>query len=350
MGKKIVSSLVLFSLLISVYQTVFAKGANPTYRPTGGSAVTFYLENDVFSKTDENYTHGCGLTWISHDFSTNDAPFFFTRPLFALLSLIGKKGNSRNVSLSFRQNIYTPRDISTLKLIKDDQPYAGITYFPIGVHEKNSHEISSLELDVGIVGPHSYAADSQKKIHELIDSPDPKGWNNQLKDEIILNLSYDYRWRYFKKNFFKKLGVDVLPHWGGGLGNMRTYANAGAQFRLGWSLPNNFGSYIIQPSCECQVPPKGLESAPSNPFPLFSIHFYTILDGQFVLRDIFLDGNTFKDSHRVDKNNWLGMLTLGVGIQIHRFKIDYSYVRQTRTFKTQKKPHQYGGITLSMLL
>jgi len=90
-----------------------------------------------------------------------------------------------------------------------------------------------------------------------------------------------------KEKIFRKLGVDILPHVGGGLGNMRTYANIGAQFRLGWSLPNNFGSYIIQPSCECQAPPGGLDSAPSDTYPLFAIHVYTMLDGQTVLRDIF---------------------------------------------------------------
>jgi len=86
-----------------------------------------------------------------------------------------------------------------------------------------------------------------------------------------------------KEKIFPQIGSGHFAPCGWWTGK---YANIGAQFRLGWSLPNNFGSYIIQPSCECQ-PPGGLDSAPSDTHPLFTIHVYTILDGQTVLRDIF---------------------------------------------------------------
>ena len=116
------------------------------------STFTFYLENDVFGKTDQNYTHGCGLAWISRDFEPGTPPLL-TQPFFKLMSCLSKTGDFRNISLSFRQNIYTPEDISKFEYIKNDQPYAGVTFAPIGFHEKNSRCIASL----GLVGPHSYA-------------------------------------------------------------------------------------------------------------------------------------------------------------------------------------------------
>ncbi len=313
------------------------------------STVTVYLENDIFSRTDQNYTHGCGVAWISGDFAADRKAPFPTRPFFNLLSLMGTGGGSRNISLSLRQNIYTPENIDETRLIRYDQPYAGVTFFPIGFHEKNFSNMNSLELDIGMIGPHSYADRSQKKLHELLDSKSPNGWNNQINDEFIVNINFDRRWRLLKKEIKGKFGYDILPHLGGGIGNMRSYFNAGAQARFGWALPDNFGSYIIQPGCECAVP-DGNKKAGKKNYPLFSFHLYTTIDGQAVLRDIFLDGNTFRKSHKVEKLPLVGALTLGSAVQVYRFKIDYSYVILTKMFRTQNASHLFGGITLSLIL
>ena len=155
----------------------------------------------------------------------------------------------------------------------------------------------------------------------MIDNLAPKGRINQLHDEMILNLYYDRRWRFLKNDISNKIGFDVLPHFGG-VGNMKTYLNSGVQFRMGWMLPNNFGSYILQPSCECQIPSDRDNARPGIKFPPFMFHIYTSFDGQIVLRDIFLDGNTFRDSHRVEKRILVDYLTLDFALQIHRFKLD----------------------------
>jgi len=52
-------------------------------------------------------------------------------------------------------------------------------------------------------------------------------------------------------------------------------------------LPNNFGSYIIQPSCECQIPSDRDKAQAISKYPAFMFHIYTSFDGQLVLRDIF---------------------------------------------------------------
>jgi len=75
--------------------------------------------------------------------------------------------------------------------------------------------------------------------------------------------------------------------------------------------------------------------------------FSSPFDGLAVARNIFLDGNTFRDSHSVEKEKFVACFVGGIGFIVNRFKITYSHVYQTREFKTQEKEQQYGAISLS---
>ena len=70
-----------------------------------------------------------------------------------------------HVSFILGQNIFTPEDITNPNLIVNDRPYAGWLYVGIGLIKRhNSGRIAvfdTLELDLGIVGPESFAEDIQ---------------------------------------------------------------------------------------------------------------------------------------------------------------------------------------------
>ncbi len=76
----------------------------------------------------------------------------------------------RNFTLSLGQKIYTPDDIEEKELIEDDRPYAGYTFFGIGVNSRTGRRLDSFELNVGLVGPDSYARDIQKTVHEWVNT------------------------------------------------------------------------------------------------------------------------------------------------------------------------------------
>ncbi len=338
--KKNTHIFIVLSLLIVLPKTVQPQDQIANASPT----FIIYLENDVFAKTDRNYTHGCGFTWVSRDYNTHSPKPIWYRPFFYLLSILGKPGQYRNYTITLRQNIYTPDDLKETHLIEIDRPYAGVTYLAFGFHEKDTKNISTLDIDVGILGPCSYAASAQKRPHELIGTVDPKGWHHRLKDEVIFNLNFERRWKTLEIGGYRGFGIDIFPHIGGGLGNMKTYAKGGAQFRLGYNIPAKFGSYILQPGCECPIPAR----EPDQPSTVWGIHFFAALEGQAVLRDIFLDGNTFKDSHSVDKYPMRASFTGGFGLQFHRFQLNYVFTVETCQFKYQKKGHVFGGFTLSI--
>jgi hypothetical protein len=310
---------------------------------------SFYFENDLFADTDYGYTNGVKLSWISPDltgYARSDSLPDWSLPIIRRLPFINEQGLQRNVGLSIGQNMYTPGDISIDDLIEDDRPYAGWTYLGIGLHSKNESRLDSMEIQLGIVGPDSFAEHTQKLVHKLRGCQTPNGWDNQLNNEPGLAVVYERRWRFFYNGPVGKSGLDFIPHLGGALGNVHTYANAGMEARIGWNLPRDFGTSLIRPA--------GNSSAPLNDHDPrlsrdqnFSLYVFAGADGRGVLRNIFLDGNTFTDSHSVDKKHFVADIGGGIGLIIHRFKLTYTHVLQTKEFKGQKDNQTFGSITLT---
>ncbi|MCP4653996.1 MAG: lipid A deacylase LpxR family protein, partial [bacterium] len=80
--------------------------------------------------------------------------------------------------------------------------------------------------------------------------------------------------------------------------------------------------------------------------PKFEAFVFAGVDGRVVARSIFLDGNTFKDSHSVDKKYFVYDLKGGLSIRIHSWRFDYSLVRRSKEFD-QGKDQIYGSISFS---
>jgi lipid A 3-O-deacylase len=77
-------------------------------------------------------------------------------------------------------------------------------------------------------------------------------------------------------------------------------------------------------------------------------YVFAAVTGRAIGRDIFLDGNTFRDSHSVDKETLVGHLILEGSMVYRRFKLSYADVFRTREFEGQGDKHEYGSIILSM--
>lgn len=291
---------------------------------------SFFLENDVFAGTDRYYTHGTKLAWTSpYRMSDPSDPF-----------------SLHATSLSFGQSIFTPYDIEREDLIEDDRPYAGITYFSLALHRTDGRTMDTFEFLLGIVGPSSLAAEMQRFVHSLYRGTRPQGWDHQLKDEIVFSMAFDKKWRIFRSGDGEKLGCDLIGHIGGTLGTMMTAAATGWQFRFGSNIPHDFGAFLLRPGGESGVlfndySNRRAESKRTG------IHGFVYLVGHGVYRNIFLDGNTFKESHRVDKYAFVGDIVLGFTVLRNRFKFSYAYVYRTKQFKTQAKPQIFGSINFS---
>lgn len=71
------------------------------------------------------------------------------------------------------------------------------------------------------------------------------------------------------------------------------------------------------------------------------------LDGRAVARNIFLDGNTFSDSHSVDKKPLVGDATAGVAFTLGDYRLSYSLNARSKEFDGQDGRSVFGAMTLS---
>jgi len=317
---KLYFTITCISILLFYLSTpLFAETEKSQIKDNGSFHV--YFENDTFLNTDRGFTHGFRFSWYSND------------------NYNKKLGFQNYISLSIGQNIYTPDDLQQTQLDENDRPYAGYLYLGIGIHKRNSHWIDTFEFDVGVVGPHSYAEEVQKATHFILRNQKPSGWDNQLKDELAVQMIYEHKMKILQAGWSDALGFEIIPHFGGGLGNVYIYSNLGYQIRLGWRLPDDFGMGPFRPGGDCNINSRGRSGLGG--------YWFFAIDGQAVLRNIFLDGNTFLDSHRVEKKPLTANILTGLSLIAGNFNFSFTYVFWTKKFTTEQRRQTFAALNLS---
>ncbi len=337
----------LLVLLILVSGPLLA-GENPKDRWT----FNLYFENDLFAETDQNYTNGIRLAWVSPDLTDYIKDRSLPRWIRSLNRRLtffhpSYKGLQRNLVFSIGQTIYTPSDINATQVVKDERPYAGWLYSSMAYHIKNQNELDSLEIQIGVVGPAAQGKETQDFIHDLRGFEKFQGWDNQLENELGIALIYEHKDKVINRtDRYGNFGYDVITHFGGALGNVATYLNAGAEIRFGWLIPNDFGTSAVRPGGDNSAPGAYWDPRINNP-DRWGVHAFISVDGRFVGRDIFLDGNTIRDSHSVDKKLGVADFAVGVSTVFSGFKVSFAKVFRTKEFKGQDHHHSYGSLSIS---
>lgn len=333
------------ALTVLLMSCSLAAGAG---KDVAGGTLGVYFENDMFAGTDRYYTNGFKLSWSSPDLENYGDSRYASPllPLFNLIPYINDQAYQKNLVYAFGQNIYTPSDTQATELITNDRPYAGWLYLGFGVVWKDSEVRNSLVLDIGVVGPWSYAQQTQRLIHDLRGLDHPNGWDNQLGNELGVIVVYERMWRWPKHERRSGLDWEVLPHAGIALGNVRTFANMGAELRFGLNLPDDFGTAPIGPVATTSTPVDGVQAADRAWFDL-GLYLFARVDGRIVGRDIFLDGNTFRDSPSVSHEVFVADLSVGTAINIKNTKLAYALVYRTKEFKQQQDAQVFGTVSLN---
>jgi hypothetical protein len=311
-----------------------ASGAALAADPERGT-FSVILENDLFYGADRDYTNGVQLAWTSGADRVPgwllDAARAF--PLFPA-------GGTVRVSYALGQTMYTPRDTTLANPPLDDRPYGGWLYGAVGLVAETGRTLDQIQLQVGVVGPASLAEDAQKFIHRLRGIDLPQGWDHQIKNEPGVVFTYQRSWRALVAENLWGVGFDLTPHLGAAVGNIFTYANAGATVRVGWNLPDDYGPPRIQPS----LPGSGF----FVPDETFGFYFFAGVEGRAVARNIFLDGNTWQSSRSVDKEIFVGDAQFGFAATLGAARLAYTHVFRTREFRTQRTSDEFGSVSLSV--
>jgi len=348
--------------------------AEETLSLRGGTA---RLENDLFLGTDQNYTNGVAFTLVSHDIPGRLRPECLPAPirLHAQLIQIMNPGfwvgadnptDTQNAVVRFGQSMYTPEDYTRTDLITGDRPYAGLLYMGLAWNrrkhepESNHEMLDTREITLGVIGPWSLAEQTQNLVHDARGIDRFQGWQHQLKNEPAFQLALDRKFREFRGAgaIIPGFSADSIRSLGLRLGNIETSATLGVEGRIGWNLPNDFGSYPIRPGAENRPPSaaslhgKSSDSAPTASRPRPGVHLFGTLEAKAVAYDFSLDGNLFRSSHSVTRRPWVAQAAFGVsaqGIVAGRgYRLAVMRVYRTREFEEQDTKQAYGSIALSV--
>jgi lipid A 3-O-deacylase len=293
-------------------------------------------ENDTFGGTDRFYTDGVALG-ISHTGPSWMDP---------VANWLPWGEGRRTVSYDFAQAMFTPSDKDLNPPDPNDRPYAGILALGLTLHVEKPHSYYGLKFVTGVVGPWSGAEQTQNAVHDLIGNGRSQGWDYQLHNEPIFNFAFEYRHKFQLAGQREGWSLEALPFAGGWLGNMLTQGQIGGIGRFGYNMPDDFGPTLVR-GMDFMPPPKRDADHPSKSNWGFSAYGGAMAN--LVLRDITLDGNTFKDSPSVDKEWFVPAAGIGMTVGNRHFQASFSYIFWGKEFEGQQDYSKFGSLTFSYL-
>lgn len=284
--------------------------------PQGQERVTYSLDlfDDFLFGKDDQITGGWTLT--RHSETMGDWDDF--QGLFSTLGRFGGRiptlsapGLRYRHTISLGQVIQTPGNLSRSDLIPEDVPYAGLLAIQAAWYGYDDTRLRGFALTAGVVGPAALGKQVQSGVHQLIGNDEPRGWDNQLANEPVLNLAYRRKRKLWAARTGDGWGADLTLDGHGALGNLYTALAGGLELRAGYNLPGGFAP-VADPvgfalHHQARLRPARPERA--------SVYLSAVARGHLVARNLLLDGNTFTNSHGVDKTPVVGQFLLGAHLE-----------------------------------
>jgi hypothetical protein len=365
-------------LLLLLTPNAVTAADSPAGQCTEDKAIRFRgftarLENDLFVDTDQNYTNGVSVTAVSHNLQGDPDPDCLPWPARLHAALIrrfdpgfwrddGDAARAQNVVLKIGQSMYTPADPARTDLIADDRPYAGLLYAGLSWNRRRHdpktdvEKLDTREITLGVIGPLSLAEEAQDLIHDVRGFDKFNGWHNQLRNEPAVQLAREQKYRNYRGagTIIPGFSADTIRALGLRLGNIETSASAGIEGRIGWNLPNDFGSYPIRPAAENRPPAPASSQDGADRFAAVrpGAHLFAALETKLVAYDFSLDGNLFRESHSVTRRPLVLQAAFGFSVQhpiaSHGVKLAVMRVYRSREFEEQRGRHSFGSIASSI--
>ena len=332
-----------------------------SFLPDSGDAnLTAYLDNDLFADTDQDYTNGARVSWISG--SRDPAEFGWlqrtldqlsedpvSRFVFSKLSGFSDPGELEyNYGFSLTQLMFTPEEWDLLEAPEGERPYAGWLGVDMSLHTKDDQALNSVSLAIGTTGPHSYAQEAQNLVHDIRGQDKFQGWNSQIPNEVTVNVYTTQRRRVVVIDpRFSRFGIDGFVEGRLGLGTYDTGASVGSLMRIGWNLPVDFADARLS------VTSYSHQSFKTSRRERKSWSFYGItgFQGAAVGHNITLDGPVFSDfSTGTSSKPLVGEVYVGFGARYQDVNFSYVHTYRSKEFEGQNSAQSFGSLTLGVRL
>jgi hypothetical protein len=280
--------------------------------------IRLHYENDFFSGSDRYYTQGINLETVHPSFQNNPVNYLLVRP----------KAAQAKYGLSVEHLGYTPSSISHDEVLLGDRPFASCLFlkaFSIAGNESKTFRISSA-LNAGVIGPGAGGKQFQESIHRWINDDQPKGWSNQIQNDLVLN---------YELNVEKEIGANefFLAAWQAGakVGTLNNQLNGSLVLMGGW-IDNPFVNFL---SSSKKISLTGFVS------PGFKIVGY----------DATLQGGIFNNTSPYivasnDISRFVFQGTAGIVMRYKRLSLEYFRTVASKEFKGAQH-HRWGGLRLT---
>lgn len=269
-------------------------------------SLDIHYDNDVMSQEDRYYSQGIRIGMLFRAEKKN--------PLGVVLArLPGSRDEYYGVSIN--QRCYTPTSVREDKILAGDRPFAGLIY--IGLTRSSSSYARNLrliaELDVGGVGRCAACEQAQNEIHRLFRNDLPHGWQNQVRNGLML----DYNVR-LEKGLLNSPLFDVTAFGSVEAGTIFNNAGTGMMVRIGLLEP-----YFFPPGYTKQV-----RLWLSGQAGVYGIAYNGTLQGGLLSRECIYTIPPEDVSRLVVRANG------GVVLAWKRIRLEYTKVQITREFRS----------------
>lgn len=329
--------------LLAIAALCAAGCAAPALATETGGAVTVAIENDVLTGSDDAYSNGLGVTWVSNELAAYDDASVVRRwgRFWDFLPFVGDDGYATYASWTVGQEMHTPDDIRIPDPPLDDQPYAGVAYVDSVLYARSERWTHAWELKLGVTGESSGAGNTQREFHELIGADEPMGWDTQVPGEVVVNVGFTTAHLWKQGRVGDSAQWRLVPVGNASLGTYYTGVGVGLYGEVGWNLVDALGGTSLR---------EGLSAASTvgvGPTDRWSVSFFGGVGGHAVAHYLPLDGTVFHDSRSVDSKPFLGNVTLGMSARHGNFVVSLSATQSTRAFDGQDKGAEFGTLSVS---
>jgi hypothetical protein len=290
------------------------------------------IDNDLFFKSDDEFTSGISFQRHSNLATSWDDVRMPAWSKFGQRFPGLRRSNSyRRMGVSIGQNLQTPDDLEATELVLDDVPYAGALIVGLNWTAFDDDAFMGYALLAGVIGPLAGGEAVQKVIHELNQSAESRGWENQLANELVVNFNGMFKKKLAKLGTAERWSADLTIDGDFGVGTGLVFAEAALEFRTGFNVPRGFafspdpiGRTLAYDATLGRPDPNGLSFYISVATRAVSMpHF------------VFLDGSLFHDGHSVDKEDSLTQVITGLHIGWRRWSVHFTSWRSSSSVRSE---------------
>ena len=278
------------------------------------STLQLGMDNDVLFKADGDYSNGMFLGYSS-------SPEPLRSNSFLLLDATKNYQTSWYASLG--QKMWTPSDIELTTPKENERPYAGLLALDSGLVATNGETAHRLGLLLGLIGPDSGAEDAQKRAHRLFGNAIPQGWEYQVKNKVVADVSYE-RDQLLFRSASQRYQHELSGYGRVVAGNFKPEVAAGLGWRFGPELNTSFTASALRPYRQQAISADGLHDG---------WYFYGNIEARYRFDDMTITGDTLKPVPEVDLEK--GQMTGAVGVVYfyRQFGLGLSTTGYSKSFK-----------------